>query len=162
MLRIYLAAAFERQAETRQWRERLRELPNVEITSRWLDEQEPAGAVSGATTEDHARRCAEIDIEDVDRCDLLVAFCPEDGFRKGRGGCHVEFGYALAKGKALLVVGMRENVFHVLVPQIGEDRVLSVIGAVAEVWRDLTKDDRLERKPYMTHDLCLHLWRHSQ
>lgn len=30
----------------------------------------------------------------------------------GRGGRHVEFGYAMAKGKRLIVVGHRENLFH--------------------------------------------------
>jgi len=42
--------------------------------------------------------------------------CPEcqgKGYtRSGRGGRHVEFGYAMAKGKRLIVVGYRENLFH--------------------------------------------------
>ncbi len=31
---------------------------------------------------------------------------------KGSGGRHVEFGYALAKGKPIVLVGPQRNVFH--------------------------------------------------
>ena len=45
---------------------------------------------------------------------MLVALNPDAWADRGTGGRHVEFGYALALGKALIVVGVRSHVFHEL------------------------------------------------
>ena len=41
---------------------------------------------------------------------MLVSFTGDGG--GGKGGRHVEHGYAMALGKRIVVVGPREHVFH--------------------------------------------------
>ena len=50
---------------------------------------------------------ANRDIEDVAKCDILVEITGS-----GKGGRHVEFGYALAFDKQLAIIGDREHIFH--------------------------------------------------
>lgn len=72
-----------------------------QVTARWLDvpfEDTPAAA--------------RMDLDDIDAADLLIALNPEPWRQKGTGGRHVELGYALARGKQVLLVGARTNVFH--------------------------------------------------
>lgn len=66
-----------------------------------------------------AKRWAVEDIEDIDAADALIAFteAPGDTPGRSRGGRHVEFGYAIGKGKPVCIVGIRENVFCHL-PQV--------------------------------------------
>src|SRR5260221_13260147 len=56
-----------------------------------------------------ARYAAE-DLADIDQADAVVLFTQAG--RHFAGGRHVEAGYALGKGKRLVVVGPRENVFY--------------------------------------------------
>lgn len=73
------------------------------VTSTWLrqlDELDDA----------HAR----LDLADVDRADALVALNFKAWQHLGSGGRYVEFGYAIARGKRLIVVGERSNIFHYL------------------------------------------------
>jgi nucleoside 2-deoxyribosyltransferase len=42
----------------------------------------------------------------------VISFTFPRGTPSTGGGRHVEFGYALAKGKRVVVIGERENVFH--------------------------------------------------
>ena len=52
------------------------------------------------------------DLIDVDNADVLVVYTEPYGTPVSGGGRHVETGYALGKGKTVLVVGPHENVFH--------------------------------------------------
>jgi hypothetical protein len=111
MTSYYLAAAFARQAEIRQRRaELLAALPTAAVTSRWLDETaSEANALDRLDTDPasvwpHARE----DLHDAIRADVVISFTGSGA----TGGRHVEFGYALALGKRLALVGPRENVFH--------------------------------------------------
>ena len=52
--------------------------------------------------------CAERVLHDMDAADTLVAFTGEGG----KGGRHVEYGYAIATNMRLVVVGERDNVFY--------------------------------------------------
>lgn len=108
---VYLAARYDRRDELRGYRKVL-EYYGFEVTSRWLDEQEPLDSQMGQHSEEFYRETSKIDLEDVSRANGLIFFSenPLEGFR--RGGRHVEFGYALAEGKPIAVVGPRENVFH--------------------------------------------------
>lgn len=74
-----------------------------QITARWV-----YGGEDGLTRE----QIALLDIEDVNACDAVISFTQPYGSVNKGGGRHVEFGYGLAKGKRLLVIGERENVFH--------------------------------------------------
>lgn len=105
-MRIYLAGRYGRREEIRTASGYLRSLGH-EVTSRWLDGL--AEDESRATSRDF-RRWAREDLSDIDRSECLIAFT-EAGGCASRGGRHVEFGYALARGKRLIVVGIRENAF---------------------------------------------------
>ena len=53
------------------------------------------------------------DYWDVGKADLLIAFSePTKSTTASRGGRHVEFGMALARGTRVMVVGPYENIFH--------------------------------------------------
>ena len=58
-------------------------------------------------------RAAKRDLEDILEADTLILLA---NLRPGanRGGRHVEFGFALARDKRIMVVGARQNLFHYL------------------------------------------------
>lgn len=56
---------------------------------------------------------AQEDIDDINSADGIISFTEElKTLTDSRGGRHVEFGYGLALGKRMIIVGWRENVFH--------------------------------------------------
>jgi hypothetical protein len=74
------------------------------VTSRWVRGVHPVGG-------DVSKYAAE-DIEDVIAADAIISFTEEPRSSNSNGGRHVEHGLALGRGKRLIVVGFRENVFH--------------------------------------------------
>ena len=68
------------------------------------------------TREERAHFARE-DLEDLQVCDVGIFFTEEPLSTAGRGGRHVELGYALALAKRIIVVGFLENVFCCL-PEI--------------------------------------------
>lgn len=104
-MRVYLAAAFGRQAELRGYRADL-EAAGHTVTSRWLDEN-PTQESTHATWRDRA--CD--DVEDIQSSGLMISFT--EGV-PARGGRHVEFGIALQRDLPLVLVGPVEHVFHTL------------------------------------------------
>jgi nucleoside 2-deoxyribosyltransferase len=120
---VYLAARYSRRLELCGYAAEL-ESAGHRVTSRWLlgnhqaeNEQLHRGA--------EAERFAAEDLADVRAAALVVAFTEAPRTSNSRGGRHVEFGYALGIGIAVVIVGPRENVFGCLVPQF-------------ESWRDFT------------------------
>jgi nucleoside 2-deoxyribosyltransferase len=114
-MRIYLAAQFRRREELAGHVPAF-EAAGHEVTSRWLGQDTPAdGKMTNHEPETNVR-FAEHDLEDVDAADALVFFAEDPLIGIPRGGRHVEFGWALASGKKIAVVGPRENVFHWLLP----------------------------------------------
>ena len=108
-MKVYLASRYSDRLTMIAWRETLRRL-GAEVTSRWINggheiERDAQG-------DEDRRRFAEEDMEDVRAADVVIVHSPREFFRTGRGGRHVEFGYALALGKRIILVGERENVFH--------------------------------------------------
>lgn len=101
-LKIYLAAPFGDRPKMEIVADRLKAKGHT-ITARWV-----YGGEEGLTRED----IAKLDLDDVDACDTLISFTFPRGTLSSGGGRHVEFGYALARGKRLIVIGERENVFH--------------------------------------------------
>lgn len=86
------------------------------VTSRWITGvHEIPGKREGDdyTVEERAHFSAE-DLKDLDEAECIVGFTEFPDAPANKGGRHVEFGYAIAKGKMLYVVGPRENVFHCL------------------------------------------------
>ena len=102
MSAIYLAARFSRRFEMQGYRAELQRRGHL-VTSRWID--------IFAEDERDALKCARIDLQDIDIADVVIAFGDEPRSTRSRGGHWVEYGYALASGHRIMLVGFRENVF---------------------------------------------------
>ena len=118
-MRIYLAGRYSRREELARYRDILK-LRGITVTSRWLNGDHKVDDTGSPTTDDGQvlgaeklrTRFAREDIEDVKSADSLILFTEEPRVQSAsRGGRHVEFGMALAFGKALVAVGPRENLF---------------------------------------------------
>lgn len=101
MAKVYLTAMWKRQEEMRRHRFLLQAHEHV-VTSRWLDEQPGTPEYTAA----------QIDIDDIDASDVLVAFTEKPDIGYYTGGRHIEVGYAIARSIPVIVVGPRENVFY--------------------------------------------------
>lgn len=99
---IYLAAKYARREEMENIAIKLMNEYGYDITARWV-----FGGEEGKTDEE----IAVFDLEDLDEADTIISFTePADVYTTG--GRHVEFGYAIAKGKRTILIGPRENVFY--------------------------------------------------
>ena len=107
-MKIYLAAVWSNR-ELMQKTARVLTALGHTITSRWLNDEHINGT--------HAQ-CAQIDLDDIDRAEALMLFSvgPRGTPFTGGGRC-IEFGYAIAREKILILIGPVENVFHTL-PQV--------------------------------------------
>jgi nucleoside 2-deoxyribosyltransferase len=113
-MKVYLASRFSRIDELRDYKAQL-EAHGITVTSRWLlGGHEWVGTPDEEIPVERLARFALDDIEDIEASDLVVCFTESPRSGPARGGRHVEFGYALARGIDLLVVGHRENVFYCL------------------------------------------------
>ncbi len=101
-MKVYIAAPYPLRSEARDLGLTLRNLGH-HVTSRWL-----------LKDDDSSDATAQMDLDDVDRADVLLLWQPGEWANKGTGGRHVEFGYALAIGKPVVVFGSKTNVFHYL------------------------------------------------
>lgn len=101
-MKIYIASLFSRREEMEGYAGIIKGAGH-EIVARWV-----YGGEEGLSRE----QIALLDLEDVDKADVVVSFTHPRGTATMGGGRHVEFGYALAKGKAVVLIGERENVFH--------------------------------------------------
>lgn len=104
-MNIYLAAQFKEQMLMREWRRLLQDAGHI-VTSRWLGED--AIVINSKLSLD----AGMIDLEDIDKAEIVISHTLSRGDLFTGGGRHIEFGYALAKGKRLINVGGWENVFH--------------------------------------------------
>jgi nucleoside 2-deoxyribosyltransferase len=112
--KFYLSSRFSRREELRGYAEQLR-AQGHDVTSRWLFEDHRIPDAGDPRREEFAARFAREDFDDIDKADFFVAFTePVGGSLPGKGGCHVELGYALNLGIEIAVVGPRVNVFHYL------------------------------------------------
>jgi nucleoside 2-deoxyribosyltransferase len=110
-LKAYLAAQYARRDELRTYVKPLADV-GIEVTSRWLEEDAPLKSQMGDHTEEFYKYTAKIDLEDIDRADIVIFFAEDPLVGVVRGGRHVEFGYALAKEKPIAAISFKENVFH--------------------------------------------------
>jgi len=106
VMSVYLCAAWPRQAALRTYRDRL-VAAGIGVTSSWLDLTGPLPA-----TPEEARATALLDLGDLARADVVLAFTETPSAGYLTGGRHVELGYALALGKPIWLIGSPENVFH--------------------------------------------------
>jgi len=108
-LKVYVAAASYRQREARNVYRRLAR-HGLEVTGTWVFKRS-LGEVDTFPTE------AARDLIQIQEADLVLTLTENPRARRPKyttGGRHVECGYALGKGKPLVVVGPKENVFHYL------------------------------------------------
>lgn len=110
-LSVYLASRHEDRDEVIKVRQTLVK-NGIDVTSRWLLE---GGVLKTPVVENEKEGSLHVltnDLEDINLADVVVVFSPKKAFGNSTGGRHVEFGYSLALGKRLILVGFRENVFH--------------------------------------------------
>ena len=109
----YIAARFSRKPEM-QALASLFEDHNIQVRARWLDEHVSPDATLYDVTPEYHTEVATHDLEDIDAADTLIFFAEDPLVGFPRGGRHTEFGYALGKGKRVVVIGSPENTFHFL------------------------------------------------
>lgn len=114
-MNVYIAAPYQMREEALVLMFLLKD-EGIGCTSSWLTE----------AAEDDSDEAARRDLADIDRCDAFVAMNPERFRNAGTGGRHVEYGYAFALGKPILLFGVVSNVFHRLSEAV-------VIAATAEL-----------------------------
>jgi nucleoside 2-deoxyribosyltransferase len=110
-MRIYLAGRYSRRNELRDYADTLRRHGHT-VTSRWLDEDKPLDGALTDQTDEWLAQTAAYDLYYIDSADVLLFFSEDPLVGIPRGGRHVEFGYALGRGKWINVIGPMENVFH--------------------------------------------------
>lgn len=100
-MKFYMAAKFSRREEME---ELAGHLPWVghECNARWV-----YGGEDGLTRED----IAVLDLDDVRDADGIILFTHPRNEPQPGGGRFVEFGYAIALKKRLVVIGPEENIF---------------------------------------------------
>lgn len=113
-MRVYLAGRFSRREELLRWADALRSLGHS-VNARWLTDPFHRLEVDDLpmNTQAFNRELAFHDLQDIQSCDTLLYSGPAGT----RGGCHVEFGIAIALGKRLIWIGPPTHVFSWL-PQV--------------------------------------------
>ncbi len=112
---IYIAGKFDAKDRLRIERDRICALKAGHVISLWLDEEtaapdETRTKGTGLSAEE-GRTYAKRDLYEIQTADLLILDTFDDNLRGGR---EVEFGFALATGIPVWVVGPKRNVFHEL------------------------------------------------
>jgi nucleoside 2-deoxyribosyltransferase len=116
---IYLAGSYHRREELLAHAEELR-AAGCTVVCRWLDGAHETCLQAKEVEESFdsmpriARAFAEADLMDLDSANVVICFTERPDSPYSRGGRHVEFGIAYAKGKAIFCIGPRENVFYTL------------------------------------------------
>lgn len=114
---IYLCASYSRQAEMRQHRDELKSI-GLKVRARWIDEPTKDDGRAHVDDVTAASIHAMNDIDDIRRCNMLIAFTQPPGTPYGRGGRHFEAGFFAGLmtlrllDKKLIVVGPIENIFY--------------------------------------------------
>lgn len=106
-MKVYYASRFERQLEIRELALTMHQKHGIDSTARWVTAE-----ASGSKFEAERRFFALMDLQDINEADIVVVFSEQQDFNNGTGGRHVEYGYALARQKTIVLCGSKENVFH--------------------------------------------------
>lgn len=112
-LKIYVGARFSLRSTVRSLSDFL-ENQGFEITEKWfLFEKESTGQISSEALKSNYK-AAKADLYGIESADATIFLSENPLMLTRRGGRHVEFGYALALKKPIIVLGPKENVFHYL------------------------------------------------
>ena len=112
-MKAYLTAGFSRKDEIAAKCKELESL-GVTVTATWPWEPVASHTTLDQCSDSYLRGTALVDIADIDAADTVILFTQDPTKPFVRGGRMHEFGYAHGKGKSLIVIGPRENIFHYL------------------------------------------------
>ena len=122
-MKIYLAAPYAARNSMRGITGML-EAEGHDVTSQWIwaTHEIHTGVVDAAPehADEYLRVQTADDLADIDRAEAVILFtsgwvianCSLEKSQTTSGGRHIETGYALAKGKRVIVLGEPENIFH--------------------------------------------------
>lgn len=132
-MKFYFAGRFSRRPELREYREQLIARGD-EVTSRWLDldwTHSNQGMTPDyiAANRDEANDAAAGDLEDIDDAEVFIAFNEGADLGDSRGGRFVEYGYALAQNKIIVIIGPFDNIFY----------ALKLFSLTFDTWEDFLK-----------------------
>ncbi len=116
-IKVYVAARFSKLAELRDCTVPYLECFGYESTSTWLKEDPENGSIVDKDKEAFFKECALTDLDDIERADIFMLFSEDPESLHPRGGRHVETGYAIGLNKRVVVIGPKENIFH-MIPQV--------------------------------------------
>ena len=119
-MQVYFAGPYQWKERIEVYAQRFTEGLGVSVTSSWLNELHAPDMQLAELADDVNTKYAKADLRDIDRADVFVLFAvPATDTPIPRAGRHVEFGYALARGLPIYVVGLeKENIFHYLPGQV--------------------------------------------
>lgn len=110
-MKVYLAAMYSQKEEMKQYAADLA-VNGVTVTSSWLTEPHSPNTQLHEIADTLLAEYALRDFADIREADGMIFFSQPATTPTLRGGRHVEFGYALALHKPIIVVGPKENIFH--------------------------------------------------
>lgn len=120
-MKIYLAARYREKNRMQQFRKELLSLGH-EVTSTWMLEEFKPQIVLNEHKDVDWGEYAERDLEEIEACDLLIAFSVSETTPIYRGGSTFETGYALGLDKYVLIVGPLQNIFYYTIPRVANWR----------------------------------------
>jgi nucleoside 2-deoxyribosyltransferase len=132
-MKIYVGARYTRKYEARGLAETLVR-NGFEVTATWFYEPDSSTVQLDEVEKTTLIAYAKRDIEEINAADVFVLMSDGPREKHPRGGKHVEFGYALGKGKPVIVYGPIENIFHLLRDVIVTDKdfqLLAILGSIA-------------------------------
>lgn len=103
-MKVYMAGPFNQRPFLRKMRERLWQMGH-EVTARWLDEPNKPPFI---LQESFERQTAIKDLCDISESDLLILDLRNPSTTGGR---LIEYGFALARQKAVWVIGKSDSIF---------------------------------------------------
>jgi nucleoside 2-deoxyribosyltransferase len=136
-MKIYVAAMFSKKDYVRDLVHPVLVEAGHQPTARWVDQH--------AQDKMSERDRGVMDLQDVARADVLVLLTNEFGTMYSGGGRMVEFGYALALGKHVFVVGSHEMIFCHL-PQVMVCSSISVVVDQLNLMKPPEKESVLLRR----------------
>ena len=108
-MKFYISARYSRRQDAEDLGHLILENGH-NVTSRWVWREQPDNYE--VMEHEEVAQLALEDIDDVIKADALIALSEPSDNPYGRGGRHVEYGYALACGMVIIVIGPLENIFH--------------------------------------------------
>lgn len=102
-MKVYLAAMYQHMEAMKLRREEFK-AAGIGCTAQWIDNKEDS-------FKDSLHDAAQMDLNDIDAAEVFVGYTLKKGTMFSSGGRMVELGYAIAKGKWIILIGDRENVF---------------------------------------------------